>query len=45
MIIEHNEHPIERIMDNAFVKLKGLKPLKRHSSVTLGKIMSAFDAK
>ena len=24
MIIEHNEHPIERIMDNAFVKLKGL---------------------
>lgn len=24
MIIEHNEHPIERIMDNAFVRLKGL---------------------
>ena len=24
MIIEHNEHPIERIMDNAFIKLKGL---------------------
>ena len=24
MVIEHNEHPIERIMDNAFVRLKGL---------------------
>ena len=24
MIIEHNEHPIERIMDNACIKLKGL---------------------
>lgn len=24
MIIEHNEHPIERVMDNAFVKIKGL---------------------
>lgn len=24
MIIEHNEHPIERVMDNAFVKMKGL---------------------
>ncbi len=24
MILEHNEHPIERIMDNAFVRLKGL---------------------
>jgi len=24
LIIEHNEHPIERIMDNAFIKLKGL---------------------
>lgn len=24
MIIEHNEHPIERVMDNAFIKMKGL---------------------
>ena len=24
MIIQHEEHPIERIMDNAFVKMKGL---------------------
>ncbi len=24
MIIEHSEHPIERIMDNAFMKMKGL---------------------
>ena len=24
MIIEHNEHPIERIMDNAFTRIKGL---------------------
>ena len=24
MIIKHEEHPIERIMDNAFVKMKGL---------------------
>ena len=24
MIIEHSEHPIERIMDNAFTRMKGL---------------------
>lgn len=24
MIIQHEEHPIERIMDNAFIKMKGL---------------------
>ena len=24
MIIEHSEHPIERIMDNAFMRMKGL---------------------